>query len=212
LAVDPLLRKPKIVIEVFEKNLMDFEVALVVVCEQATKVFEGAPTAVDMMILPCHQKISEVEIFLHVEGYVDGGDGEEKTSLVLLHHLHLGSIPLDEPQYQLQRQHSSSPEVGLGALSLKAEAHPFLARSLGRLLKVLCVQTVHEIPSLLLIEQYVSLCLELMETLCFFLRQRTVLTAHTLLARLAVFGVGQRFAGQQVGLSKHIIIPPLGWT
>ena len=91
-----------------------------------------------------------MKIFFEVEGDVDCSDSEEETSFVLFHDLNEWSVPFNKPEDELQGNNSSSSEVGLRVLSLEAESHPFLAGLLRGLLEVFSIETVEEIPTLLI--------------------------------------------------------------
>lgn len=80
-----------------------------------------------------------MEVFLEIEGDIDGRDGKEESSLILLHYLHQSPVPLHKPQDHLQGKDPAPPEVSLGTLALEPESHPFLARPLRRQLEVLPV-------------------------------------------------------------------------
>ena len=144
-----------------------------------------------------------MEVFFHIEGDVDSRYCKEKPSLILLHNLDQGPVAFDEPQNDLKGQDPSSPKIGLRILTLESQLHPLLPRFLRRLLKILRVKTVDQIPSLLLLERNVRFQFEMVKSLQFLLSKRVVLATKSLLTISSVFGVSLRLGWEKTGLSFH---------
>lgn len=194
---------PDVPVKMFEEGFVDFKVGLFIVGEDSAEVFEGPSIAVDIHVPPFYQKVSQVEVLLHEESNVDCSDCKEKSCLVLLHHLHESPISLDEPEDHLQGEHPSSSEVSLGVLTLETQPHPLFARPLRRLLEVLGIEALDEIPPFLVFEKDVGFRFEGVEALKFFLGEGVVFAEEALSAVFGV-GVGGGFGGQQTGLCLHL--------
>ena len=68
-----------------------------------------------------------MEVVFHEEADVDGSDGEEEVAFVVFHFLDKFAVFFDESEDEVERQDSSSAEVGFGMLALESEFEPLFS-------------------------------------------------------------------------------------
>ena len=122
-----------------------------------------------------------MKIVLHEKTYINCRNSKEESSPIIFHLMYNGFIPLNKPKYRLEREYTSASEISFRILSLEAKPDPFLSGYFGRLIKVLGIKTLNEVPSLIFsLKEDIGLLFERIVRMQLLVAESVVLTKEPL--------------------------------
>ena len=147
------------------------------------EVLQSSPATIYFLIFSRNKEVRKVEVLFHEKGDINSSDSKEKTCFILFHNLYLRSILFNKPKDELKWENSCTSKISFRILSLKAKSHPLFACSLRRLLKVLIIECIDQIPSWFLVKENIGFIFESIESLYFFSTEGIVATEKALSTR-----------------------------